>query len=307
MEINQLEAFRAVVKAGSFRRASRALYLSHPALGERIKRLERDLGYGLFVREGNRLRLSPAGRAFLPFAERTLDIQRQSREVLSAKAPMEQEWIRLGSTPTVITYFLPQVLARFQLESTVGVHVESIRTARVLTSVLKEDMGLGVMRLTPARAMALTHPDAEFISLFAERVVLVTDPLHPFAFRGKASLAEVVSEPLVLYSGNSFFPLVEQACAGLGVEPHVRMMLSTIGMAKSMVEHGLGISLLPWTAVRQEVQAGSLVCVPLAEGREPVVTTVAVVKRGRPLGKAMCRLLSLLVEEAAELDTGPPR
>ena len=201
LEINQLEAFREVVRAGSLRRAARALYLSHPALGERIKRLERDLGYRLFTREENRLRLSPAGRAFLPYVERTLEIQRQGQAALAERIPVEEEHIRLGSTPTAVTYFLPDVLARFQQGSSVTVHVESTRTAKVLTMVLKEEVHLGVMRMSPARALALAHPEAETIKLYSERVVLVTHPDHPFALRGRASIAEAVHEPLVLYSG----------------------------------------------------------------------------------------------------------
>jgi len=114
VDLAQLEAFQEVVRAGSFRRAAKVLFLSHPALSDRIKRLEAEFGQGLFEREGNHTRLNQAGRALLPYVYRTMELQRQGREELSAITPVSQETLLIGATDTTATYFLPNALARFR-------------------------------------------------------------------------------------------------------------------------------------------------------------------------------------------------
>ena len=302
MDLAQLEAFQEVVRAGSLRRAAKALFLSHPALSDRIKRLEAEVGQGLFEREGNHMRLSQAGRALLPYVSRTMELQRQGREALSAITPVSQEVLVVGATDTTATYFLPNVLARFHQQESTDIQVTCGRTVHILTMVLRQDAHLGIMRLTAARATALFHPEAEPVRLFSEKVVLVAHPTHPLASRGRAGIKEVVRQPLVLYKGAVFYSLIEQVCRELAVPPQVRMRLDSVEMAKRMVSRNLGISFVPMSAARAEIAAGSLVHIPLVEDCEVLVDTVAITKRGLSVSPAACSLLNTLLEEAAPLD-----
>src|SRR5260370_34811062 len=73
MDIRLLEAFRAVVECGSVTHAASSLGITHPAVSAQIARLESELGFSLFTRTGNRLRLTPEPIAFRAEVERTLD------------------------------------------------------------------------------------------------------------------------------------------------------------------------------------------------------------------------------------------
>src|SRR6202051_1172198 len=73
MDIRLLEAFRAVVESGSGTHAASSLGITHPAVSAQIARLESELGFSLFTRTGNRLRLTSEAVTFRAEVERTLD------------------------------------------------------------------------------------------------------------------------------------------------------------------------------------------------------------------------------------------
>src|SRR3954469_10952203 len=81
---HQLEALVQVVRRGSVTGAAQALYVTQPALTARLNALERDVGARLLVRRRGGVRLTEAGRAFLPYAERALQAMEDGRLVLGA-------------------------------------------------------------------------------------------------------------------------------------------------------------------------------------------------------------------------------
>ena len=72
MLLEHIEGFVEVAERGNLSRAAESLILHQPTLTARLQSLERDLGEELFVRTPRGMRLSEAGRAFLPFAQRIL-------------------------------------------------------------------------------------------------------------------------------------------------------------------------------------------------------------------------------------------
>src|SRR5918998_3950354 len=72
MTLPQLRYFLAAADHGSFSAAAAALHMAQPSLSDQIRKLEAELGVGLFARAGRRLELTEAGRLFRPHAERTL-------------------------------------------------------------------------------------------------------------------------------------------------------------------------------------------------------------------------------------------
>ncbi|MBI4504127.1 MAG: LysR family transcriptional regulator, partial [Chloroflexi bacterium] len=84
MLLAQIEAFVAVARHGHLGRAAEALFVSQPTVTLRIKGLERTLKDQLFVRSARGMRLTEAGKAFLPHAERALHTLRQGRTAIES-------------------------------------------------------------------------------------------------------------------------------------------------------------------------------------------------------------------------------
>src|SRR4051795_7666399 len=84
MLLSQVEAMIAVARDGQISRAATSLFITQPALTARIHTLEEELGVALFNRSGRGMELTPAGRAFLPYAERALGALQDGAELLTA-------------------------------------------------------------------------------------------------------------------------------------------------------------------------------------------------------------------------------
>src|SRR4051794_5004970 len=84
MELAQLIAFTEVARAGSFTRAAEALYLTQPSVTSRIQTLEREVGGRLLERTSGAIRLTDAGRAFLPYARIAINAVRDGTDALRA-------------------------------------------------------------------------------------------------------------------------------------------------------------------------------------------------------------------------------
>ena len=79
MNTDQLKLFLSIARHRSLSRAAAELALGQATVSERLKALEAEVGTVLFARQGRGVSLSPAGEAFLPYAERALDVLRQAQ------------------------------------------------------------------------------------------------------------------------------------------------------------------------------------------------------------------------------------
>ncbi len=289
MEIAQMEAFLEATERGSFRRAAEALHLAQPSLSARIHALEDELGAPLFHRLGRGVRLTETGKAFLPYAERAMETLRQGREVVETTLRAAVGVLNLASARTIGTYVLPDILEQFRKQyPAIGVHIAVGRSQDVLQMVLDEQAHLGLAR-------TLNHPDIVTIHLYEEDIALVTNPGHPFALKGEASIYEVALEPLILYGrGSSYFQLIEQTCRAAGIVPRVEMTLDSIEATKPLVELGMGISFLPRSGVKHELERGTLCIIPLAEAQRVALPTSAMVRRAQHYSPPLLAFLDVL-------------
>jgi DNA-binding transcriptional LysR family regulator len=264
MRTEQLEAFVEVARRGSVSRAAEDLYVTQPTLTARLKGLEQELDAKLFVRSQRGMRLSDAGRAFLPFAERTLDTVSSGRRLLQELARGEGGQLALGAAPAVSTYVLPRILTRFRrMHPKVSLAVRTGHSEEVLELVLREQVQIGLGR-------SLRHPDVEAIPLYEDELVLVADPKHPFAQQAAIDPDALVEVQLILFDRTSSYRrLTSEFFESVGAVPRGVMELDNIDAAKKMVEQGLGVALLPHTAVTAELESGSLTTVTLAEAAAP--------------------------------------
>ncbi len=280
VELHQLEAFVAVATFRSFHRAAEALYLSQPAVSARIQSLERALGKRLFQRDGRSVRLTEAGEALLPYAERAIQAVVEGQHAVHRTTGPAAGPLTLAAVPSICTYLLPEALKRFRQScEDCKVLIRTGHSREVLQMVLNEEAEIGLAR-------SLAHPQVETIHLARDPFVLVVYPRHPFAGAARVSLEEVASQPLIFYDrGSSDWTLLNATFRRQGLIPNVVLELDTIEATKKMVERGVGISLLPKLAVRREVAEGSLVPVRLAGAEMPQRFVDLIYLRGRELNE----------------------
>jgi len=292
MELSQLEAFLEAVERGSFRRAAEALLLAQPSVSARIQRLEDELGVPLFHRMARGVRLTDMGRTFLPFAQRSMESLRRGTEVLESVRHTSAGILNMATSRVIGTYVLPGILREFQQQyPETNLHIKVGQSTEVLQMVLDEEVQIGLARYRQ-------HPDVDTIHLYDEEAVLVAHPRNAFAISGMASVWEVAQEPLIVYDlgdpASPYTTFINKLCREAGVTPKVEMNLDSVEAAKNMVELGLGISFLPRSGVRQSLENGTLVIIPLAERQQVLVPTYALVRKGQHYSPTVLAFLELL-------------
>lgn len=111
----EIRAFLTVLQAGNISSAAARLYVTQPALSKRIQALEQELGYRLITRgKGMReLGLTPKGEAFVPVAERYLELWKEAREINGIE---QNRVLRISAVNSVSTYLFPAVCSGFMLK-----------------------------------------------------------------------------------------------------------------------------------------------------------------------------------------------
>ena len=272
MQQARIEAFLAVARAGNMSRAADELFLTQPALSARLKGLEEDMQVALFARTSRGMRLTEAGRAFLPYAERSVTALREGQE----RVRLLQRGggaLTLASAPAVSTYTLPALLERFTAAHPhVVISVRTGHSEDVLEMVLREEAHLGLAR-------EIRHPDIERTPLYEDELALVVGPHHPWAVRRETAVGELGRERIILFDrSSSYYELTRTLLLSAGVAPPRAMELDNIEAAKRMVERGLGVALLPRSAVADDVADGRLRLLRIT-GSAPVRRAIVALRR----------------------------
>ncbi|BAN27937.1 LysR family transcriptional regulator [Caballeronia insecticola] len=180
MDLSALTIFRAVVRENGVTRAAAKLNRVQSNVTTRIRQLEETLGVDLFIRDGRRLVLTPAGETLLPYAERLLALADEARHAVSENRP--QGRLRLGTMESTAASRLPRVLATYHqrwpqvtLELVTGV------TRALIDGVRAFDLDAALMA-RPIEPDALPVEQFESVPVFHEELVLLTPRgQHPAA------------------------------------------------------------------------------------------------------------------------------
>jgi DNA-binding transcriptional LysR family regulator len=281
IQLVQVEGFLEVARRGSVSRAAEALYVTQPTLTARLHSLERELGTPLFVRTPHGMRLTDAGRAWVPYAERALRALVDGRDVLEQVKSASVGHLMIGAAPAVSTYILPELLETFvAAHPKVDVSVRTGHSEDVVDLVLRDEVQIGLGR-------SIRHPDLELRPFHTEELVLVCSPDHHFARRRNVAMEAVAAEKLIMFDlTSSYYEITQAAFLSAGVKLRGLMELDSIEAAKKMVERGLGVALLPRTAVAREVETKTLRLVRMKDA-PPMYQSIVAYRRadaGSPEG-----------------------
>ena len=293
MELAQLEAFLQVAHHRSFSRAAEALFLTQPSVTARIQSLEREIGERLFERSGRSVTLTDAGHAFMPHAQRALTAVQEGTDAIDAVRHGDIGSIRLGASSTIATYVLPGTLKHFhETRPRVHVHLTTGNTEELIEKLIAGETHVVVSRLTQ-------HPEVESLHLYNDDLALVVSPSHPFAAKGRVTIAEAGREPFLFFErSSSYHSLVYSMFLRVGVVPESVMELDSMETTKHMVEAGLGIAILPVVSIDRDVQMGALKRVEIRDMEQPTQREVGVhVLRNRAIAPPIRDFLKLLTGE----------
>lgn len=289
MLLAQLHGFVEVARLGNMGRAADVLSISQPALSSRIKGLESELGVQLFRRTATGMSLTPAGRGLVPHAERALAAVRMGVGLAKDLDHNLDEDLTVGATRSVSTYVLPELLARF-LAVRPGVRV-TVRTAdsESLVAMLRQgEIHVAVIREIPTHGL-----DAR--PIYVDDLAFVARPGAVSASSGAIGRDQLARVPVIVFDRHSnYYELTQGIFSAAGVVPSRPLEVDNLETAKRMAERGLGLSLLPATAVADAIARGTLTRIRVVGVDVEPRRIMAVQARDATSNRAVEELIELL-------------
>lgn len=288
--MNRYIALQKIVELGSFTKAAKALGYTQPAMSQMISSLEKEVSIKLLYRSRYGIHLTIEGEKLYPAIQKTIASYRSMIEITKEIKGLKDGIIRIGTISSISCHWLPGLIQSFQ-EKYPNVQFtlhqgdyttipEWVRTGEVDFGFVNPD--------------AVPNVKTKFIKTGEHRAVLPCD--HPLAQKDVITLKDLSAEPfLLLEEGALSEPL--EAFRQAGLEPFIKLCVHDDYSILSMVELGLGVTILPELVLRKTNY--NVAILPL----EPVLTRKIglVMKDKNTLPIASKHFIQYLFEHVEEL------
>lgn len=261
MNVRGLEVFLSVAKHLNYTRAGEEVHLSQPSVSVRIRQLENELGVKLFEQLGKKVALTEAGLVLIPHARRVVAAIEDTQHAIDELQGLERGTLKIGASTTPGMYLVPQVIARFKdCYPKVEIHLGIKDTRQVEEGVIRNEFDFGFV------GGHLAGDEVDVFPWVTDRLVLVVAPKHPLARKKSIDTHDLRREKFILRESGSATRatiVTHLRAVDLQVEPVIEM--ENPESVKRAVQSGLGIAFISRFAVETELEARSLVAVPVRD------------------------------------------
>lgn len=238
MNIQKYEAFLKTVEYGSITKAAQALGYTQSGVSHMLNALENEWGVTLLTRDYTGITLTADGLRLLPLVCSVCTENRKLTNHIGELHGLESGVIRIGTFTSVSVNWLPGIIKNFQQEYP-KIDFELLHGCytEIENWVMDGRADCGFLRL-PVRT------ELESVFLAQDRLMAILPEQHPLAGCERVPLDRLAAEPFILLEEgprNEITAIFETS----RIRPNVRFSLKDNYAIISMVESGLGISILP--------------------------------------------------------------
>ncbi|MEM7442424.1 MAG: LysR substrate-binding domain-containing protein [Pseudomonadota bacterium] len=295
MDLSDLRIFRAVVEEGGVTKAAVRLHRVQSNVTTRVRQLEDDLGVRLFLREGKKMHLAPAGQVLLDYTEKLLSMADEAREAV--RDPRPRGLFRLGSMESTAAVRLPGPLSEYHRRfPDVRLELSTGNPEQLSARLLAGDLD--------AALVAEPIADAPFdkAPAFEEELAIVAAAHHPPIGAG----TDVPPAVIAFEAGCPHRKRLEAWYADRGAAFERVIEMTSYHAMLGCVVAGMGIALLPKSVLATFPEAKRLVVYDLPAGQDRA-RTVLIWRKGGDAPK-IAALLEVLndLSAASRLPDGQP-
>ncbi|TCV68729.1 LysR family transcriptional regulator [Neorhizobium sp. S3-V5DH] len=242
LDMNHVRSFIALAAELNFSRAARRLNITQPPLSRQMKLLEQQLDVPLFERSSRRVVLTPAGRAFLPEAQKLLAQSEAAVAATRGAARGSAGSIRIGFVGAATYSFLPAFITRARASAPhVELELVQMETAEQLKAINDEQIDLGFSR-------PLTGPHhLDCLCVAREPMMLAAPKAHPLAAKRRPALTMLSGEPFVMFAPQARYlhDKLTQLLADAAVSPRIVQSMTHSQAILSLVSAEIGLAIVP--------------------------------------------------------------
>lgn len=237
LSLSRLRALTAVAEEGSYSAAARRIGISHSAVAQQVRDLERAYDIHLFDRVRGVMSPTPACLELCDIAHRMQRAQNDAERVLARRGPSGKHRLRVGlgnSMPGIA--IVGRVL---ELHPTLTVSVESGSHQDIMAAVSRREVDVAVLPDLPA------DPRFRRFPVLSQEVVAIVSPGNPMAEQSEVTLAHLAKGPLVFRSpGSSTQKVVDRGFRQAGLTPDPRLTADTRDAVYEAVALGIGVGFM---------------------------------------------------------------
>lgn len=249
MRLEQLQAFLAVVEAGSFQQATQRCKVTQSTISRQIQGLEAELGMPLFHRT-SQSKLTLAGEMFFPRANRICQEWANASSELAKLVSGNQPELCVAAIHSASAHHLPPVLQQFcQDYPAVQLRVTSLGSDRAL-KVLRD--GLVDVAIVMNNRFLTTRPEMVVDVLYEEPVEVLMATGHPLSQYEQVPWAAIAEYPQVVFKdGYGMQRMVQEQFQRNGLQLKPMVELNTLDGFRGMVRQSDLVALLPRSALME--------------------------------------------------------
>lgn len=291
MNLNQLRALYSVIKTGTFAKAAEELCVTEPAVYIQVRSLERDMGFTLLDRFGKELHPTEIGKLLYDYAEKIFGLVEEATQAVHELQDLRKGSLRLGAAKALAQYLMPVIISTFQdRHPHISINLEERSSRGLVDGILHHQFELAVVARVP-------YPEKVAVIPFTQdELILVASPRCKLLAKENVTLKDLTTEPIILTDARSATKFtVWHEFEKRGLTPASIIEAGNTEFIKSLVKKGKGYAFLSHICVREDIQNGSLVAIPLEEGSFTMGIDIIHLK-GKTLSPAASTFLYFLKE-----------
>jgi DNA-binding transcriptional LysR family regulator len=298
MDLHYLKIFNTVAKYMSFKKASEELHISQPAISIQVKKLENQSGLKLIYKIGNKLYLSDSGIMLYEYTKKIFAIvEEMENRVINQKDQIDGT-INLGASNTPGTYILPYIIGEMKKRypnAKVNLHIAD-------TSEITAFIDHGTLDIA-VNGGNCEYQDYIYVEkLINDRLVFVASPDNPLCENEYINSEDLQRTSFIVHNTTSqlytyFIKIVEQ----FNIPENICMYLGSIDAIKHAVMADLGVSIMPYYSVKQEIDSGMLIELKMRyENLEYPYSLIY--NKNKSLSQTTLKFIEILREACSKLD-----
>ncbi|WP_025689152.1 LysR family transcriptional regulator [Paenibacillus zanthoxyli] len=238
MSLAKYEIFHTVVELGSLSQAAAELGLTQSAVSHAIASLESEWGFSILSRGRAGVHLTSSGELTLPYIREILKGNERLKQQIANINGLETGTVRIGTFSSVSIQWLPRIMSSFA-ESHPFIELKLLEGSyeEIEHWIASGAVDFGFLSLPAPKSF-------EVIPLKKDRMVLIVPDKHPFAAQHEVRFEQIKEEPFILPK-KSCDNDVRRILKENHVSPNIKFELEDDQAIISMVQNGMGISILP--------------------------------------------------------------
>lgn len=260
MHIETLKIFCDLAEQLSFSKTAEKNFLSQSAVSQQLAQLELTHNCQLINRKKRPIELTKEGQLLYKASRDIIDRYEQLKSEINALKSSGESRINVAAIYSIGMHTLPEYVKKFMVKyPKVNVHIEYFNAAKIYELVLSGKIDIGLVAI-PRRDKRLDVYDFD-----DEPLVLVCSPKHPFAKEQEIDVHRIQFETFIAFESDVPTRLwIDTILQRYGIVVRPVMEFDNIETIKRAVEINSGISILPETALIQEINSGTLKVLPFS-------------------------------------------